>query len=220
MPDYGNYNEGGGGGTLLPVGEHPCKIASVTITTGKKYQSDEEQEQYKWEFHSLTRKDAEGAPEIITCWTGVDYGNEKANLTLFVNSVFGRHLTKAEWRALDLERMVGIKGMVYVASHTKTSGVKTVKFGSWRNPDGRPVPSPDQFEGASAMQPSAPMPKSVTAEEEAEDFGFEDPFAEDSPETVAARNGKGKSVRSNDSQLGAVQTALNPESVGGGKNSG
>ena len=192
MPDYGNYNEGGGGGTLLPMGEHACRLASVSITTGKKYQSDEEQEQYKWEFHSLSRKDVEGAPEIITCWTGVDYGNEKANLTLLINAVFGRQLTRQEWRALDLAKMVSVKGMVYVAAHTKTSGIKTVKFGSWRNPDGRPAPSPEQFAGTISQAKQTPTPKGVTPEEDAEDAGFDDPFAEESTET--AKDGKGKSA--------------------------
>lgn len=182
MPDYGNYSEGGGG-TLLPVGEHACKIAGVRMTMGTKYQSDEEREQYEWIFHSLSRKDAEGEQEIVTHWTGVDYGNEKAKLTLFINSVFGRQLTRQEWRALDLAKMVGAKGMVYVGAHTKTSGIKSVKFGSWRNPDGRPAPTPEQFAGESSTPPSrqTPTPKGVTPEEEAEDAGFDDPFAEDSP---------------------------------------
>ncbi len=83
MPDYGNYNAGGSTfGTLLPAGDHPCKLSKWSLTRSKGYQTDEETEQYRFTFEALRWKDPEGEPGVITAYTGINYGNDKAKLTL------------------------------------------------------------------------------------------------------------------------------------------
>lgn len=200
MPHDGTYSDGNGGsGSLLPVGEHACILKSFERTVGTAYESDEQEEQYKWGFESTPRgwKDGDGEPGIITQWTGRGYGNEKAKLTHLVDSVFDRHLTPAEWRKLEPELMVGIVGYVQVLRHKKRDGTVTVKFGGFRNAGGKvPVPMPEQFvEENESVAPRTPTPKAVTdAEMDSEahrlDGGFDDPFADDAPQNKRA-NGTG-----------------------------
>lgn len=164
MPEVGNYQDPNApktAGAILPQGEHACSLTSVVLGKGKDFNTQVEIDQWEFTFESMTRKDMDGKPEVITLWCGVNYGNDKAKLTKLLDQVFGRSLTREEYRVLDFAKMVGMKGWVMVLPHTKQDGTKTTKFGAFRHPEGVAVPSPSQFAASGApiipVAPAAPQ---------------------------------------------------------------
>ena len=185
MPIQAGYTDPNASGdfAILPPREHACKLLSVTLTTGKAYQSDEEIEQLKFSFESLQWKDDAGRPGGITLWTGTNYGSARAKLTTFLDSVFGRALSEAESRRLDLEKLAGLKGYVTVLPHTKADGTKTSKFGGFRHPDNATPPKPEDYyldteeakhHVVTEAPKRAPKPKAALPEDE---DNVPDPFA-------------------------------------------
>lgn len=162
MPSKGTYNAGGDTGTVMPIGDHPCRIVSIEETEGKDYNTGEPIDQYKIKFEHLTKRDGDGKPFVLTLWTGQNYGNEKAWLTKFVDGIFGRALTYAEWQALDFDRLVGLEGMVLVAPHKKQDGTQTTKFAAFRPRPDRPAPLPANYGEVTASAARTPQPKAVT----------------------------------------------------------
>lgn len=176
----------GSGKPILPVREHAAVLTSLALVENDPHPDSKEArlgvkvQQFKWTFEGLKWKDPEtGEHGVISLWTGLNYGNPKAKLTPFVDTLFGRPLTATEARKLDYEKLVGkVKGFVQVVPHKKQDGSMTAKFGGFRWPDNMTPPDPaDFFADEEARPPMARNTPPPSEEMESDDDG--DPFADE-----------------------------------------
>ncbi len=176
----------GSGKPILPVREHPAVLQALIIVENDPHpQSREAAEgvkvkQFRWTFEGLKWKDPEsGERGVISLWTGLNYGNPKAKLTPFVDTIFGRSLSESEARRIDYEKLVGvIKGFVQVVPHKKQDGTMTAKFGGFRWPDDKQPPDPSEFFATSGPTPPAATQTAASMESGDEDEDDGDPFQE------------------------------------------
>lgn len=181
----------GEGAGILSAGQHPCVLKSVKVVEQRKYQSDEMEEKIQFTFERTKPEPGQEDCGICSVWTGLAYGDSRSKMTALLDNIFGRDLTQAEVRSIDLEAMAGtVRGYVLVVPHTKQDGTRTTKFGSFIAAKGQPLPVPTDFPLAD-FKPSpnasrgniASVNKNGPADppDFNENEDLEDPFAEDSP---------------------------------------
>lgn len=159
MPEIGSYQDGSSkSGAVLPLGEHAVRLASVRLKDGRNFNTGATEDNWEFVFESVNRVSADGRAEVCTVWTNVNYGHDKAKLTLLMDQIFGRRLTREEYKNLDFDRMVGMPGYVMVMPHKKQDGTASTKFGAFRHPDGKTPPSPAEFANITTHAgPQAPV---------------------------------------------------------------
>jgi len=122
---------------------------------------------YIWKFETIDQFDSNDKAFRFTKFTGRAYGNEKANLTILFDQMFGRRLSRQEFAELDIEQLMESQWRVMV-DEVKTKTDKIVnKVMSVR---------PASRKGVVMDAPVKPMPakpKPVVKQ----DDDVEDPFA-------------------------------------------
>jgi len=182
---------GAGDVFILGPGKHAMEIASIDLEEQEAFGGGGTMEKrLKFTFKTLKPLGEDGAEEygeeavgkfgIISAWprvTAYDLGeNSRSGLTILLDQLFGRKLTKEEATRLAFGKLVGIRGFVVVG--TSQSGKS--RFDSFILPKGKPAPDVAEYlkpVGASAVPTrgkSAPEPKDI----EIDGSDLPDPFAE------------------------------------------
>lgn len=183
---------------VLAPGQHAVKIAHVSIREDtNKFKGNEPVTKLIFEFSTLKpapendpNKEKAGKHGVISAWVALtDYqvtDKPNSNLTKLINSIFGRQLTEAEAKGLDIERMVGIKGYVLVS----TGDNGKPRFAGFILPEGRPAPDPADYQTLPGSTPTAPTPaKAAAGPKPKDDFEEDDIFEEQPARRAASSNG-------------------------------
>ena len=181
----------GGAGDIfiLGPGKHAVEIASIDLEEQEAFGGGAMEKRLKFTFKTLKPLGDDGAEEygeeavgkhgIISAWprvTAYDLGdNSRSGLTILLDQLFGRKLTKEEAQRLSFKKLVGIRGFVVVG--TSQSGKS--RFDSFILPKGKPAPDVAAYlkpVGAAAVptRGKAPAPKDDDMDMDC----LEDPFAE------------------------------------------
>ena len=179
---------------ILGPGKHGIEIAALEVEEQEAFGGGAMEKRLKFSFKTLKPLGPEGAEEygeeavgkhgLISAWprlTAYDLGeNTRSGLTILIDSIFGRKLTKEEAERLAFSKLVGIRGFVVVG----TSQTGKSRFDSFILPkDRQKYPAPNV---ADYLKPSggagvavrgktpAPRPK----DEDINTDDIEDPFAE------------------------------------------
>ncbi len=178
---------GAGDVFILGPGKHAMEIASIDLEEQEAFGGGAMEKRLKFTFKTLKPLGEDGAEEygeeavgkfgIISAWprvTAYDLGeNSRSGLTILLDQLFGRKLTKDEATRLAFGKLVGIRGFVVVG--TSQSGKS--RFDSFILPKGKPAPDVAEYlkpVGSSPTRGKAPEPKDV----EIDGSDLEDPFAE------------------------------------------
>lgn len=132
---HGSFATSSGDFEVADDGIYLCRLKEVEPITRPSFENKEVQEEaFRWVFESINDLDSRNNPYRFTKFTKRAYGNEKANLTLLIDSMMGRHLTQAEFAALDLEDLMARKWRVNVEL-TATGEGKQINKILWVKPE-------------------------------------------------------------------------------------
>lgn len=122
---------------------------------------------YIWKFETTDQFDSKDKPFRFSKFTGRAYGNEKANLTVLIDQMMGRRLSRQEFAELDIDQLLEVQWRVMV-DEVKTKSDKVVnKIMSVRSA------SRKGFFVDAPTKGAPPKPKPVVKQ----DDDIEDPFA-------------------------------------------
>lgn len=119
------YNGSNGSGfETAPDGVYVCTLESIEERVQPKFSNPEEEEvRWVWRYTAIDDTDSKGKQFSFLDWTGKNYGNDKAGLTLRLDSMLGFRMTEEDWDAFDLEEeLVGKTFRVMVTEVTKGDG--------------------------------------------------------------------------------------------------
>ena len=167
MPKHPTYN--GQSRMVVPAGNYQGRLISIDEVDKKFVQPGGEQTQWAWKFAI----EADDQSATVCMYTGMSYGNDKAQLTAVLTSLYGRVLTERDLAKIDLDDLVGepfaLKIMVQQkqdgsGTYNKVKAIKRVQ--AQMSAPQRPVSPP----------PVAPIAVKTQAtagddEEEIEDWG-------------------------------------------------
>lgn len=111
---------------VAPDGVYKCDLMSIEAKLMPKYGEPEvEETRWLWKFVSLDEADENGKPYEFGHWTGFKYGNDKAKLTITLDSMLGYRLTEEQWEEFDPEdELVGKTWRIMVSEITTQTGKK------------------------------------------------------------------------------------------------
>jgi hypothetical protein len=160
------FGSGGGDFEVAEAGNYTCRLNEVERKEGTDYNDPSKAKtDFVWKFETTKDFDSKDRPYRFFKYTGTAYGNDKANLTLHLDGMLGKRLTREEFANLDLDALKEQEWNVLVTEHTTQSGKDTNKVVSVK---------PASKRGVSVDAPLKPTPKPVKAEVSEDD---EDPFA-------------------------------------------
>lgn len=165
-----NATVGGGDFPVVDDGVYVCRLKEIEPTKGKDFNDpSKEVDQLKWAFETMEVVDEEEKPFRFVKYTKTNYGDNRANLTILLDSMIGRRLTPDEFYALDLDDLKAKKWNVLVELTKNADGTKDInKITSVK---------PLKSAGASVIQRRpTPAPK---VEDEIDNSDLEDPFGTD-----------------------------------------
>lgn len=119
------YNGSNGGGfETAPDGMYLCTLESIEQKVQPKFSDPEEEEiRWMWRYTAIEETDSKGKQFSFLDWTGKNYGNDKAGLTLRLDSMLGYRMTEEDWDEFDPEdSLVGKTWRVMVSEVTKADG--------------------------------------------------------------------------------------------------
>lgn len=119
----------GGEFEVAEAGTYTCRLKEVVEEKGTKFDDPSvEIDQYKWTFEATEAEDSKGEPYRFIRFTGIAYGNDKANLTKMLDGMLGRRLTQDEYEDLDIDDLKGRKWKVMVDEITNQKGNQVNKI--------------------------------------------------------------------------------------------
>lgn len=139
------YTPGEGGETfILEPGKYAVELSEVKLVEQMNFEKTAKEKKFQFTWKTLkpvAEGDEEATPEtigkhgIITCWpNAVGYQlappkqGSPAALTVLIDQIFGRKLTKDESENLSIGRLTGIRGFAMVVPG---NGVGKKKWGSF-----------------------------------------------------------------------------------------
>jgi len=161
------FNEGGEY-EVADDGLYLCRLKEIETLQQPSFDDPSLlEDKFKFVFEALESVDSKGNPFRFVKFTKTGYGNEKAALTLLLDSMLGKHLTNQEFASLDLEDIKARKFRVNVELTTNTKGNEINKILSVKpNKAGGGI-------GGNASASNKPKPKDDDADDDK--FG-DDPF--------------------------------------------
>jgi len=149
-------------------GTYTCRLIEVELSEQPDFNDPSVMKpNFIFKFETTDHLDSQDRPFRFTKYTGRSYGNEKAGLTILINQMMGRALTKAEFANLDLEELMEKPWRVMVDEHTTAAGKLVNKIMSVR-----PVQRKGVVVDAVLDKPAHKKPLARTGSED-----VEDPFA-------------------------------------------
>ena len=158
---HGSYSEGPGKKfSVAESGVYICALIDIEAVQGKSFDDPTVLEaNYKFVFETTEVGDDDGQPFRFVQFTKTAYGNEKAKLTILLDSMLGKHLDRNQYAALDINALKSGQWQVVVGTRQKLNGeytnmietVKPVKVAATK-PLRKVTPQPvddivDPFEG-------------------------------------------------------------------------
>jgi len=118
---------------IAESGTYTCRLIEVEMSEQPDFNDPSVMKpNFIWKFETTDAVDSNDRPFRFTKYTGRSYGNEKAGLTILVNQMMGRALSKAEFAELNLEELMEKPWRVMVDEHTTGSGKQVNKIMSVR----------------------------------------------------------------------------------------
>jgi hypothetical protein len=131
---HGSYSEGTGRKfSVAESGVYICSLIDIEAVQGKSFDDPTVLEpNYKFVFETTEVGDEDGQPFRFVQFTKTVYGNEKAKLTILLDSMLGKHLDHNQYAALDINSLKSQKWQVVVGTRQKLNGeytnmIETVK---------------------------------------------------------------------------------------------
>ena len=131
---HGSYSEGTGRKfSVAESGVYICSLIDIEAVQGKSFDDPTVLEpNYKFVFETTEVGDEDGQPFRFVQFTKTIYGNEKAKLTILLDSMLGKHLDRNQYAALDINSLKSQKWQVVVGTRQKLNGeytnmIETVK---------------------------------------------------------------------------------------------
>jgi hypothetical protein len=131
---HGSYSEGTGRKfSVAESGVYICSLIDIEAVQGKSFDDPTVLEpNYKFVFETTEVGDEDGQPFRFVQFTKTVYGNEKAKLTILLDSMLGKHLDRNQYAALDINSLKSQKWQVVVGTRQKLNGeytnmIETVK---------------------------------------------------------------------------------------------
>lgn len=131
---HGSYSEGTGRKfSVAESGVYICSLIDIEAVQGKSFDDPTVLEpNYKFVFETSEVGDEDGQPFRFVQFTKTVYGNEKAKLTILLDSMLGKHLDRNQYAALDINSLKSQKWQVVVGTRQKLNGeytnmIETVK---------------------------------------------------------------------------------------------
>ena len=158
---HGSFSEGTGRKfSVAESGVYICALIDIEAVQGKSFDDPTVLEpNYKFVFESVEVGDEDGQPFRFVQFTKTVYGNEKAKITILLDSMLGKRLDRNEYANLDINALKAQKWQVVVGTRQKMNGeytnmietVKPVKIAATK-PLRKVTPQPvddivDPFEG-------------------------------------------------------------------------
>jgi len=130
---HGKFSEGSGKKySVAEAGIYVCALVDVEATQGKSFDDPSILEpNFRWVFETTEVGDDDGQPFRFVQFTKTFYGNEKAKLTILLDSMVGR-MTSQQFADLDIEALKAKQWQVVVGTRQKMNGeltnvIETVK---------------------------------------------------------------------------------------------
>lgn len=131
---HGSYSEGTGRKfSVAESGVYICSLIDIEAVQGKSFDDPTVLEpNYKFVFETTEVGDEDGQPFRFVQFTKTVYGNEKAKLTILLDSMLGKHLDRNQYAALDINSLKSQNWQVVVGTRQKLNGeytnmIETVK---------------------------------------------------------------------------------------------
>ena len=131
---HGSYSEGTGRKfSVAESGVYICSLIDIEAVQGKSFDDPTVLEpNYKFVFETTEVGDEDGQPFRFVQFTKTVYGNEKAKLTILLDSMLGKHLDRNQYASLDINSLKSQKWQVVVGTRQKLNGeytnmIETVK---------------------------------------------------------------------------------------------
>ncbi len=172
------YTDSDSGFPTAEDGVYTCALIEVDVTERKKFESQDMEPCIKWVFETTEVEDQDGYPYKFFKKTGVNYGHEKAALTILIDAMFGRHLSAEEFEAVEIS---DLKASNWRVSVTEDEDKKTP--GKFWNSIVTVKPLKADRAAARPSAAAASRPKAVDPDE---DELVDDPFDEAAPAGAAA----------------------------------
>jgi len=179
--DKGQFSGAGGDFPVAEDGVYLCRLKEIIAEQRPSFENpDVMVDQFRFSFETIEEADENGAPYRFVKFTGVKYGNDKANLTKTLDSMLGRRLTPDEFNDLDLEDLTAKKWRVCVEQTTSGKGSAINKI-SWVKPQATKPQNVATAANAPRTAPAAAAPGGTRGAGPIGDFDGEDPFEENEP---------------------------------------
>ena len=131
---HGSFSEGTGRKfSVAESGVYICALIDIEAIQGKSFDDPTVLEpNYKFVFETTEVGDEDGQPFRFVQFTKTVYGNEKAKLTILLDSMLGKHLDRNQYAALDINSLKSQNWQVVVGTRQKLNGeytnmIETVK---------------------------------------------------------------------------------------------
>ena len=131
---HGSYSEGTGKKfSVAESGVYICALIDIEAVQGKSFDDPTVLEaNYKFVFETTEVGDDDGQPFRFVQFTKTAYGNEKAKITILLDSMLGKRLDRNEYANLDINALKAQKWQVVVGTRQKMNGeytnmIETVK---------------------------------------------------------------------------------------------
>ena len=131
---HGSYSEGTGRKfSVAESGVYICSLIDIEAVQGKSFDDPTVLEpNYRFVFETTEVGDEDGQPFRFVQFTKTVYGNEKAKLTILLDSMLGKHLDRNQYAALDINSLKSQNWQVVVGTRQKLNGeytnmIETVK---------------------------------------------------------------------------------------------
>ena len=131
---HGSYSEGNGKRfAVAEAGIYTCALIDIEAVQGKSFDDPSVMEpNYKFVFETTEVGDDDGQPFRFVQFTKTIYGNDKAKLTILLDSMVGKHMDRTEYQNLDINALKGKQWQVVVGTRQKMNGdltnvIETVK---------------------------------------------------------------------------------------------